>query len=209
MENIVCINAKNYALTNGRTYEVLLREGNYVIVTNDNGRTQRYYAELFQEPAIEQPVEEAQPVAPRTEADMIASIEVINSVTVQFRDTEDELQIIRFERLNTGGRASASCGIGDCSGINNICDAIDRVVDDLDDDYINLRKALLKAVLNYNIHQQPSADRAMYLISTAVEDISDAMIEALDEFSNVVTDVINNPNSGNDIKTWLIYKNRE
>lgn len=200
---VTCNNPKNYALTRNNEYEVLRQEGDFLIIINDNDRAQRYSAELFGE-VQEEPIAPAAPVVPRTEADMINSIRIDGDGTMVFNDLQND-EIFIEPRIDTSDRMEASCGIGDCFGIDEVCIAIDEVVNDLDDDYIALRKALLTKRLEYDI-ENPEEDRGMFIISTAINNIDDRYIEVLDLASDTQSDVVRNPNSGNQIKAWIFNK---
>ena len=45
--NKICKNAKNYKLTEGKIYEVLLEEDDYIRIINDNGKNVRFHSSLF------------------------------------------------------------------------------------------------------------------------------------------------------------------
>jgi len=199
MKQVRCFNTGGYNLTEGNEYQILREENGFYILTNDRGRTVRYSDEFF-----EDIVEEAATVA-RTEADVIRSIEVEDR-TIVFTDINGDLQTIT-NPFSTDQRMRASCGIKDVAGLNDFCRNIDTEIDRYeDDDYLDLRKALFTAGINKFI-KNSQHNAALYALSTAISDIDTIYIEKLDELATMTSEIVRNPNSGNDIKLWVF--NRE
>ena len=76
--NKICKNAKNYKLTEGKIYEVLLEEDDYIRIINDNGKNVRFHSSLFEDEPSTIPI----PIL-RTELDCINSIVYQNNQLIQ------------------------------------------------------------------------------------------------------------------------------
>jgi len=199
MKEIKCIKTNGYKLTVDNVYEVIKTENDYYFLVNDNGTTVRYGKSLFEEVEDEILI----PVEPvkRTEQDMIDSI-VYDDVNITYRDINNNEVVI--ENIMMSADTEISCGIGQ---IYNIDNQIEEITDNLpeDDDYLNLRKALITAVINgYAINDN---SQAMWLMSTAIEDHTDEDLATFNELAGTVSQDKVNPNSHNVIRMWVFYTN--
>lgn len=200
----VCINPKNYKLTQGNEYEILQQEDGYYLIVNDSNKTVRYYSDLFGD--IEEAVEEVTPPPPpaRTEADVISSLNVTCSVqrcTVTYVDLNN--QTVNFQTSTIGiFGTDISCGIRQISGINDILLSIDNNVSTTDDDLLELRKEIVKRVISLLINRNRGNTRWM-LMSTNNDDIFEDYFDVFDSLAQTNLGWENNPNSGNDIKLWV------
>ena len=202
--NKICINPKNYKLTQGKVYEILDEEDGYFLLVNDSNKTVRYYSDLFGD--IEEAVEEVAPPPPpaRTEADVISSLNVTcvgQRCTVTYVDLNN--QTVNFQTSTIGiFGTDISCGIRQMSNINNILSSIDNNVSTADDDLLELKKEIVKRVISLLIHYNRGNSRWM-LMSTNNDSSFEDYFEVFDSLAQTNLGWENNPNSGNDIKLWV------
>ena len=202
--NKICINPKNYKLTQGKIYEILDEEDGYFLLVNDSNKTVRYYSDLFGD--IEEAVEEVAPPPPpaRTEADVISSLNVTcggQRCTVTYVDLNN--QTVTFQTHTIGiSSTDISCGIRQISGINNVLSTIDNNVDTDEDDLLELRKEIVKRVISSLIRYNRGNTRWM-LMSTNNDDSYEDYFEVFDSLAQTNLGWENNPNSGNEIKLWV------
>jgi len=199
MKEIKCIKTNGYKLTVDNVYEVIKSEDDYYFLINDNGKTVRYGKSLFEEVEDEVLVV-AEPIK-RTEQDMIDSI-VYTGDNITYRDLNDNEVVI--DNVMNNADTDISCGI---SQIYNIDNQIEEITDNLpeDDDYLNLRKALITAVIKgYAIDDKT---QAMWLMSTAIEDHTEEDLATFNELAGTVSQDKVNPNSQNVIRMWVFYTN--
>lgn len=206
MKKIKCLSTGGYKLTVDKEYDVLREEEGFYIIVNDKNRTQRYSSGFFEIIEEEVVVVVEEPVK-KTEDELIASIR-IEGGSVVFDDFDGET-IELSNKFSTTDRLSASCGIGDVEGIDATYEKIQSKLngaDYNDDDYLKLRKELFKACVIQYIKVDPNESRGAYILSTALQNVDDWVIEVLDEISETTSNTFNNPNSGNIIKFWTIYR---
>ena len=202
--NKICINPKNYKLTQGKVYEILDEEDGYFLLVNDSNKTVRYYSDLFDD--VEEAVEEvAPPPSPaRTEADVISSLNVTcvgQRCTVTYVDLNN--QTVNFQTSTIGiFGTDISCGIRQMSNINDILSSIDNNVSTADDDLLELRKEIVKRVISLLIRHNRGNSRWM-LMSTNNDSSFEDYFEVFDSLAQTNLGWENNPNSGNDIKLWV------
>lgn len=200
--NVRCINTENYKLTEGKIYPVAEESRDFYKLLNDNNIGVRYHKRLFEvapDVAATPP-----PPPPRTEADLVASI-TITGGTVTFVDFDRTTKQVgnNFQRTDS----NISCGVYQFSGINNQIQAIDRLFDLEEDDFITIRRALFKKCIEQYVQ---SPIRAFGLLSTNVtgEDnghqADEDMLRVLDEITEVKTPSVLNPNSDRNIKVWVL-----
>ena len=204
--NKICINPKNYKLTQGKVYEILDEEDGYFLLVNDSNKTVRYYSDLFDD-VIAIPDEEtiAPPPPPaRTEADVISSLNVTSDgqrCTVTYVDLNN--QSVTFQTSTIGiFETEISCGIRQISGINDILSSIDNNVNTNEDDLLELRKEIVKRVISLLIRYNRGNTRWM-LMSTNADYNYEDYFEVFDSLAQTNLGWENNPNSGNDIKLWV------
>ena len=202
--NKICINPKNYKLTQGKVYEILDEEDGYYLLVNDSNKTVRYYSDLFDD--IEEAVEEVAPPPPpaRTEADVISSLNVTSGgqrCSVTYVDLNN--QTVNFQTSTIGiSSTDISCGIRQMHGINDILSSIDNNVSTADDDLLELRKEIVKRVISLLINRNRGNTRWM-LMSTNNNDTFEDYFEVFDSLAQTNLGWENNPNSGNEIKLWV------
>ena len=207
--NKICINPKNYKLTQGKVYEILDEEDGYFLLVNDSNKTVRYYSDLFDD--VEESNETVEAFTPppppppaRTEADVISSLNVTSSgqrCSVTYVDLNN--QTVNFQTSTIGiSGTDISCGIRQISGINDILYCIDNNVNTNEDDLLELRKEILKRVISLLINRNRGNTRWM-LMSTNNDDSYEDYFEVFDSLAQTNLGWENNPNSGNEIKLWV------
>lgn len=200
----VCINSKNYKLTQGNEYQILQQEDGYYLIVNDSNKTVRYYSDLFDD--VEEAVEEVAPPTPpaRTEADVISSLNVTYNdqrCSVTYVDLNNQFVTFQTSTIGITG-TEISCGIRQISGINDILSSIDNNVNTNEDDLLELRKEIVKRVISLLIRYNRGNTRWM-LMSTNNNDSYEDYFEVFDSLAQTNLGWENNPNSGNDIKLWV------
>ena len=196
MKKLKCINPKNYRLTQNGEYEVVEDGVEFVKIINDSGKTVRYSKELFQEEVV--PVAPPPPPA-RTEQDCINSI-IISDNNIQFNDLNNDIVTINAT-MTRNSNNGFSCGVVRLEGINSLMSRIEYAVDTSEDDLIDLKKAILKKAVDWNLRRSPYA---FGLISTNQNSNYEDYYDVLDEMSSSTTEWVTNPNSSNLIKIWTL-----
>ena len=196
MKKLKCINPKNYRLTQNGEYEVVEDGVEFVKIINDSGKTVRYSKELFQEEVV--PVAPPPPPA-RTEQDCINSI-IISGDNIQFNDLNNDIVTINAT-MTRNSNNYFSCGVVRLEGINSLIERIENRIDTSEDDLIDLKKAILKKAVDWNLRRSPYA---FGLISTNQNTNYEDYYDVLDEMSYSMTEWVTNPNSHNLIKIWTL-----
>lgn len=202
--NVRCINTENYKLTEGKIYPIAEESRDFYKLLNDNNIGVRYHKRLFE--IVPDVAAAPAPPPPRTETDLVASITVTGG-TVTFVDFDRTTKQIgnHFQRTDS----NISCGVYQFGGINNQIQAIDRLFDLEEDDFIAIRRALFKKCIEQYVQ---SSIRAFGLLSTNVtgEDnghqADEDMLRVLDEITEVKTPAVLNPNSDRNIKVWVLQQ---
>jgi hypothetical protein len=213
MKELICVNAKNYKLTEGNNYLVVIDEGETVKIVNDNNKTVRYYKDLFKE-AEEEVILEPEPVVVRTEQDLIDSI-TSDETRTTYIDFNNEIVEISNHLQIINNDNDFSCGIKNIINIgeqtNEICDWIAETADNIGEDLELLTKAVIKHhfknFIKYKSNNNFNA--AIYLMScntTGVDCLDEEVVDILNEISDFNSEPELNPNSGNQIKLWGFYK---
>ena len=206
--NKICTNPKNYKLTQGKEYVVVSEEEEYVLIINDNNKTQRYAKELFEEQDITVE-EEVIPLLPqRTEQDCINSIQATtnpqnNNIELRYNDIENNEHLISY--MGTVSTSNNSCGIVEYDGLNNIMSFISENVNTGEEDMIELQKALFKIFVQRILSTRIGNSRWMTFSTNQLYDYED-FYTVLDEMSQIVTPWEQNPNSRSMIKLWILNR---
>lgn len=194
-----CTNPKNYKLTSNKTYEVLEDLNHSIKIINDNNKVVNYHKNLFTEV-----IEEPQPtVAARTEQDVIMSMVVRDDGTIIFTDLQNnevtiENTLIIYDPV-------ISCGITQIDGINNTIENIENIVDTSDEDLIELKQQIFRLFIENSIRRDDN--RRYFLFSTNHNPDYEDYFSVLDAMSQGNFGWEENPNSGNDIKLWILNRN--
>jgi hypothetical protein len=212
MNELICVNPKNYKLTLDKKYLVVVDEGETVMIVNDNNKTVRYYKDLFQK-IEEEVIPEPEPVAVRTEQDLIDSI-ASDGLETTYVDFDNQTVVIGNELGILNNSNNFSCGI---KNIVNIGNQIDKIYSEIEEtansqgeDLPLLTKAVIKHHFkNYIKYQSNNNYNAgIYLMSCNINDdgLDEETVDILNEISDFNTEPELNPNSGNEIKIWGFYK---
>lgn len=205
--NKICINPKNYKLTQGKPYLIVEEEEDYILIINDNNKTQRYAKDLFEDEVENVPVSPPPPPR-RTEQDCINSITVrtnplSSNVELRYNDIENNENTISY--LGRIIFADNSCGIRQYDGLNSIMNLISENVNTEEEDMINLQKALfstfIRHLLSYNI-----GNSRWMTFSTNQIAVNEDFYTVLDELAQVSTPWEENPNSRSMIKLWVLNR---
>lgn len=216
MEKLICTNPKNYKLTLGKEYPIVISEAETVMIVNDNNKTVRYYRDLFEEVIEEEAVvPELEPeVIPRTEQDLIDSI-TNDGTTTKFIGFNNEEIVIANHLGILGNDNSFSCGIKNVVHIDSQTNAITAIIDQLQDQFEEDLPLLYKALIKFHFKNymsyrlQNGNNAAIYLMSTNVTNnnyIDEETFGIFDEISDFKSESELNPNSNNEIKVWGFYK---
>jgi len=210
MKELICINPKNYKLTEGNKYLVVEDEGDTVKLINDTNKTARYYKDLFQE-IEEEFIPEPEPIIVRTEQDLINSIESIG-INTAYYDFNNNLVTIDSTLSILNNENSFSCGIKNIinigSQLKNIYDSIEEL--NHDEDLPLLTKALIKHYFKnfIKVKINDNYNAGIYLMSCNINGagLDEETVDILNEISDFNTEPELNPNSSNQIMMWGFYK---
>lgn len=212
MNELICVNPKNYKLTLDKKYTVVIDEGETVKIVNDSNKTVRYYKDLFQE-VEEEVIPEPEPVIVRTEQDLINSI-ASNGLDTTYIDFDNQLVTIDNELNILDNDNDFSCGIKNIvnigSQLEEIYDIVSKTEEVSEEDLPLLTKALIKHHFNNYIKYKSNNNfnAAIYLMSCNVEEggLDEETVDILNEISDFNTVSELNPNSDNQIMLWGFYK---
>ena len=192
----ICINSKNYKLTQDKSYEIIKRETGYVFIENDNGKISKYHSSLFESDDV--PVLEEEIISIRTEQDCIDSISNNNNV-ISYRDLNNDLKMFN-SHIATNSSNPFSCGILRISGMNDTIDNIENFVDTSEFDLILLKRKLFRSSIQSRI--EIDATKGMWMCSTNLYNAYEDYYVELNDMSNNNSGWFYNPNSGNQINMW-------
>ena len=212
MNELICVNPKNYKLTLDKKYIVVIDEGETVMIVNDNNKTVRYYKDLFQE-IEEEVIPEPEPVIVRTEQDLIDSIDS-DGLDTTYIEFDNQLVTIDNELDILNNANDFSCGIKNIINIGNQLEEIYNVIakteEVSEEDLPLLTKAIIKHHFKNYIKNKSNNNfnAAIYLMSCNINDdgLDEETVDILNEISDFNTEPELNPNSGNEIKLWGFYK---
>lgn len=215
MKELICINPKNYRLTEGKNYQIVIDEGETVMIINDSNKTVRYYKDLFEE-VEEEVIPEPEPIVVRTEQDLIDSI-TSNILSTTYVDFNNETIIIPNTLSIIDNINSFSCGVKNITNIteqlNTIYDKISSTEDNIGEDLTLLTKAVIKHHFKNYIEykSQHGYNAGVYLMSCNITGdvgigLNEETVDILNEISDFNTEPELNPNSGNYIMIWGFYK---
>lgn len=210
MENLICINPKNYKLTEGREYEILKVEQGNVFLINDSGKTVRYSQDLFEEIAQEVAIPD------RTELDIINSIVVNERSNVITLNDFNNVEIIIINNLDVASNINDySCGIKNIvnitSQVRSIQSALEILERQSEEDLPNVYKTLIEKSIK-GIAALYRGSTGIFQMSTNISNndyFDEETIAIFDELSDFHSgEGTRNPNSENIIKMWgLISEN--
>lgn len=201
MKKIKCIDNNGYNITVGNEYNLIQESQDFYFLVNDNQKTVKYGKQMFELLDDEVP-QIAEPVI-LTEQQMIDSI-VYDAGTITFKNKEGEEVVLENDDLEFDD-TTISCGIEQVSELDTLIDNVNEICDNnLDDDYITLRKAIFRTKIQKDVIGDTS--KAMRIMSTT-SGKDENLLPVLDELAAWTSNSVNNPNSGNNIKMWVFYTN--
>jgi hypothetical protein len=181
-----CINAKNYALTVGTEYNVVV-QGDYYVVTNDNNKNQRYYKTLFQDVVV----------TPPTPPTPVYTYDISGNGSINI--VKDGVLEKTVAPLNSE-ESTMSCGVREFDGLNSLFTYVHSS---------NLSTEQAKEALILSLRNSAGSEQTAFcLFSTNTnneyfEKQSDVMSQAFgDELISNETNY--NPNSSNHIILWVV-----
>ena len=212
MNELICINPKNYKLTLDKKYTVVIDEGETVMIVNDSNKTVRYYKDLFEE-VEEEVIPEPEPVVVRTEQDLIDSI-TNDGLNTTYVDFNNQVVVISNRLQGLNNENSFSCGIKNIINIGDqigeIYETITDTIEEAQEDLELLTKAVIKQHFkNYVKYCGNNGFNAgIYLMSCNIngDGLDEEAVDILNEISDFNTEPELNPNSGNEIMLWGFYK---
>ena len=211
MNELICINPKNYKLTLDKKYTVVIDEGETVMIVNDNNKTVRYYKDLFKE-VEEEVIPEPEPVVVRTEQDLIDSI-TSDGLNTTYVDFNNQIVVINNHLQCLNNENSFSCGIKNIINIGDqigeIYETIADTIEEAQEDLELLTKAVIKQHFkNYIKVKAANFNGGIYLMSCNIngDGLDEEAVDILNEISDFNTEPELNPNSGNEIVLWGFYK---
>jgi len=212
MKELICINPKNYKLTEGNNYQIVIDEGETVMIINDSNKTVRYYKDLFKE-VEDEVIAEPEPVIVRTEQDLIDSI-VSDDKNTTYIDFNNQKVIINNYLNILDNDDNFSCGIKNVTNISDQIEEIYEIISETEEtseeDLELLTKAIIKQHFkNYiKIKSNDNFNGGIYLMSCNINNdgLDEEVVDILNEISDFNTEPEKNPNSGNEIKLWGFYK---
>ncbi len=211
MKELICINPKNYKLTLDKNYQIVIDEGETVMIVNDSNKTVRYYKDLFKE-VEEEFIPEPEPVVVRTEQDLIDSI-ASDSANTTYVDFNNQTVVIENELGILNNINDFSCGIKNITNISDqiekIYDTISESADEVGEDLSLLTKIVIKHHFkNYIKSKTGDYNAGIYLMSCNITGggLEEEVVDILNEISDFNTEPEINPNSDNEIKLWGFYK---
>lgn len=213
MNELICVNPKNYKLTLDKKYTVVIDEGETVMIVNDSNKTVRYYKDLFQEIEEEVVIPEPEPIVVRTEQDLIDSI-ASDGLETTYVDFDNQTVVIGNELGILNNSDDFSCGIKNIVNIGDqigeIYETIADTIEEAQEDLELLTKAIIKHHFKNYIKNKSNNNfnAAIYLMSCNINDdgLDEETVDILNEISDFNTEPELNPNGGNEIKLWGFYK---
>jgi hypothetical protein len=195
----ICVNPKNYKLTQNKTYDIISEEEGYIFLTNDSNKVVRYDASLFQDEVIV-------PLPPiRTEQDCINSINSTSMTRVYFEDLQGN-EVILESPLEITSNQELSCGITMIVNINSAINVIENAVDTTEQDLIVLKRKLLIALLKA---KYGNLTTGLWMCSTNNNQDNEDYYTELNEYMTTNSGWFRNPNSGNQICLWTKIINQD
>lgn len=212
MNELICVNPKNYKLTLDKKYTVVIDEGDTVMIVNDSNKTVRYYKDLFGE-VEEEIIPEPEPVIVRTEQDLIDSI-ASDGLSTTYIDFNNELVEITNNLSIINNNTDFSCGINNITGIGSQIEEIYEFIEETavqnEEDLPLLTKAIVKHHFkNYIKYKSNNGMNAgIFLMSCNIngDGLDEEAVDILNEISDFNTKPELNPNSNNEIMLWGFYK---
>lgn len=207
MATVRVSNPKNFALTQGKEYEVIARNGRKISVINDNNITAEYFASVFQgEGAEVAPSKEKKaPVLPTVQEVLATFIYDFNNNRLSFNIQGNNFTI---DFVLGNSSTLISCGIRQIYSLNDFYDTLTEFFEEeISQIPAQLRNDIIDAMFVKSVEavmQNVAGQVGMFVLSTNENtDYFPRMDNKLQPLS-VVTHSMVNPNSGNPIKLWIL-----
>ena len=198
-----CINAKNYALTVNKEYNVV-EQGSYFVLTNDNNKNQRYHRNLF-----EDVVEEVATPLQITEWSIERNDDTIR-VKVKLSNDENLINTTFGIEDYTSSEGLECCGLREIDGIQNFYgELLDRYHSfTLSASVSNVelpfsKEEFLKKCFSFLFDFYFGG--MSIIISTVQERVADLMDSLMNDYSMVKQEGINS-NSSNHLYVYMVQK---
>ena len=205
VEKVVVANPKSFALTQNREYPVISKSDRKITIVNDNNITASYYSSIFKDIVTAPKKKEPQAVVLPTVDEIIATFAynlAANTISFSVQGTE---HTIPYNLGNSG--TSVSCGVRQISGLNEFFDVCTEYFEDnIDVLPVDLRNQVIDAMFGGSILavMTNTTEVAMFILSTNTNYDEFSRIDAVLSIFSVADYTRNNPNSGNDIKLWVL-----
>lgn len=212
---------KSKNLTVGKSYVGIFTDANdtqvdsrkdakYFYCVNDSGNEARYLIGLFAEPAPARPASPPRPARP-TFQEILDTIKVYNTSVIYVFNGQN-VQIFNegySDALNVD-EVNCSCGIKSVNGLKDLMTQLRRInfsnvnLRELTgDQQIQLIDAIFKAIVLSTV-EHLSAKYFLFSNVTEDEDILQIMDELTEKTGGTSPEPARNPNSGNEIKAWIL-----
>ncbi len=204
---VVVGNPKSYALTAGKAYPVISVTGRRITIVNDNNITAAYMASVFRNEGKEEAIAKAAPkaVVYPTVDEILATFNYnITEGNISF-DVQGNAVVINASLGNSG--TSISCGIRQISGLNDFFEICTEYFEqELGHLPAELRDSIIDALFTASVlkFMENVTSVGLFLASTNTNHTEFARINALLAPYTVQSHTCDNPNSGNEIKLWVL-----
>tara|TARA_R110000851_G_scaffold315229_3_gene477580 strand:- start:8445 stop:9092 length:648 start_codon:yes stop_codon:yes gene_type:complete len=206
-------NPKSFALTQGKEYDVIARsaDSKKITIVNDNNITASYFGSVFQNAGnVEKKAAKPKAVVLPTVEEVMSTFHYdIGNGNVSF-----SVQGAEYEQSVVLGNASSniSCGIRQIFGLNTFIDSFTEFFEnELNHIPATLRDELINAMLKASIMNimENTTQVAMFVASTNTNYAEFGRIDAQLTPMTVSSFSRMNPNSGNEIKLWVLNQQFE
>jgi len=196
MKQVKCVNPKNYRLTVDNEYSVEDTNDDFYLVINDNGKQVRYSKDLFEDVILEDTIEQI------LERVSLNPNRVINSFSID----GNNITFNNTTLLGCFDNTHLSCGIGFITNINEAYNRIHTaLIDYVNENRSDLVQQVFKKLFKLNV-ERINQPKLFYLSSTNTNYIHFEAIDSVLSQFTVSGITGHNPNSGNEIKLWVMTK---
>jgi len=202
---VIVGNPKSFALTAGKEYNVLARDGKKISIVNDNNITASYYLSVFRG--------EGKAVKPKEKAVVLPTVEEIMATfnyDIGEGNVSFQVQGLNHSIDTTLGNAGSaiSCGIRQIFGLNIFIDVFTEYFEEEALAHLpaELRDTVIDAMFLESVKKimQNTTNVGMFLASTNTDYAEFDRIEAQFADLTIMNHTRINPNTGNEIKVWVL-----
>lgn len=206
MATVKVANPKNFALTQGKEYEVLARDGRKITIVNDKNVQAAYFCSVFEnegaEPKKAAPKKPALPTANQVLDTFVYNMNA-NRIEFVVLGANFSIDII----LGNSG-TDVSCGIRQIFDINNFYDTLTEFFEEeLPHIPVELRNTIIDGMFRKSVEtvMHNVADTVgMFIVSTNENTDYFPRVDSQLQPLTVASHSRVNPNSGNPIKLWIL-----